>query len=805
MKIYLMALVLFGLALPPLTSGDDTPGSPRPELTVEMIMRDPLWIGSSPTEINWSPDSKTVYFKWNRHFVEAGDSLYSVARNGGEISLVDNLNRPAPPYADGEFSKEFDRMVYSTDGDLLLVEVKSGAVRQLTRTNDWQSNPQFTRDEQGVTFTEGNDLYQLDLKTGELIQLTDFRAGKERDDDKQWDRYEQGWDADELALISQLAEKKVKREKEKSKREEREAKQDRPLEIYLGEDRVTSPELSPDRQYVTYIVREEFEKRPGTIIPRYVTESGYTDSFDSRSKVGSTESRQRLGIYDIVNDTAYYASLDSLPGIFDEPAYRTEYDKSDSTVEDSSSAKEEPQVRDVWFARRIWSDDGQQLLVDLRAGDYKERWLALVDLKSGAVRCVDRQHDDAWVGGPAVGWRNATCGWLDKGTIWFLSEQSGYSHLYTANIENGGRQQWTSGNFEVSSISLSPDKKFWYFLSNERAPGLRCFYRVNTSSGVKEQITKLGGNCAVTISPDYKFIAISRSNVTEPAELYLQENRPGAEAIKITHSVTDQFLSYPWRVPEVITFAAQDSATVYANLYAPDHPVPGAPAVIFVHGAGYLQNVRKAWGHYYREFMFHNLLADRGYYVLDIDYRGSAGYGRDWRTGIYRHMGGKDLTDQVDGARYLVEQYGVDSTRIGIYGGSYGGFITLMAMFTEPHAFAAGAALRSVTDWAHYNHGYTAAILNVPVLDSLAYVQSSPIYFAEGFEGHLLMCHGMLDDNVHFQDIVRLSQRLIELGKENWELAVYPLESHSFIEPAAWTDEYQRILKLFETQLRNRE
>jgi dipeptidyl aminopeptidase/acylaminoacyl peptidase len=200
--------------------------------------------------------------------------------------------------------------------------------------------------------------------------------------------------------------------------------------------------------------------------------------------------------------------------------------------------------------------------------------------------------------------------------------------------------------------------------------------------------------------------------------------------------------------------------------------------------------------------MFHNLLADRGYTVLDIDYRGSAGYGRDCRTGIYRHMGGKDLSDHIDGAKMLVEKYNVDAANIGIYGGSYGGFITLMAMFTTPTVFKSGAALRSVTDWSHYNHGYTANILNTPITDSLAYRRSSPIYFAEGLKGNLLICHGVVDTNVHFQDVVRLSQRLIELGKNNWEMALYPIEDHGFTEPASWTDEYKRILKLFEMTLK---
>ena len=130
---------------------------------------------------------------------------------------------------------------------------------------------------------------------------------------------------------------------------------------------------------------------------------------------------------------------------------------------------------------------------------------------------------------------------------------------------------------------------------------------------------------------------------------------------------------------------------------------PAAPRGL-VHGAGYLQNAHKYWSSYYRNTCPH-LLAARGYVVLDPDYRASAGYGRDWRTAIYRHMGGKDLEDVVDGASYLVEKQKVNARRIGVYGGSYGGFITLMAMFTTPDTFAAGAALRPVTDWSHYSHG----------------------------------------------------------------------------------------------------
>jgi len=326
---------------------------------------------------------------------------------------------------------------------------------------------------------------------------------------------------------------------------------------------------------------------------------------------------------------------------------------------------------------------------------------------------------------------------------------------------------------------------------------------MKVSGSKRVQITSMEGNNDVTLSPDEKHLAIRYSYSNKPWELYVMPNQAGAKAKKITDSTTDAFKSYQWRAPELVKFTASDGVEVPARLYRGKEGTEGKPAVIFVHGAGYLQNVHKWWSSYYREYMFHNLLADHGYTVLDIDYRASNGYGRDWRTAIYRHMGGKDLSDQVDGAKYLSQKLGVDKDKIGIYGGSYGGFISIFALFNHNDVFNCGAALRSVTDWAHYNHGYTSNILNTPVQDPEAYRKSSPLYFAENFnQGKLVMLHGMVDTNVQFQDVVRLSQRLIELGKKNWDVAIFPMEGHGFVQSSSWADEYRRIFELFENNLK---
>jgi dipeptidyl aminopeptidase/acylaminoacyl peptidase len=396
----------------------------------------------------------------------------------------------------------------------------------------------------------------------------------------------------------------------------------------------------------------------------------------------------------------------------------------------------------------------------------------------------------------------------DGHTVYFMSERDGWMHLYVVDAAQDGAKatQLTSGAFELASAELSRDKKKFVIVSTEAHPGERHMYELPIEGGARIRLTTMTGSSIGEISPDGTMIGFVYSSSTKPPEVYVMPNKAGAPVQQVTVTPTDEWRAFKWIDPEVITYKARDGVSVYARLFTPEmmgaKRASSKPGVVFVHGAGYAQNAHKYWSSYYREYMFHNLLASLGYVVLDVDYRASAGYGRDWRTAIYRHMGGKDLDDIVDGAKYLVQAQKVDPKRVGVYGGSYGGFITLMALFTSPDTFAAGAALRPVTDWAHYNHGYTASILNEPQDDATAYKQSSPIYFAEGLKSALLICHGLVDTNVHVQDSMRLAQRLIELRKTNWELAVFPVENHGFEKDTSWADEYKRILKLFETNLR---
>lgn len=759
-------------------------------LTIEKIMRDPKWIGVAPSNPIWSEDGKTLYFNWNPDR-NPGDSLYSVTLTDRTPRKVPAQVRRTLPARNGSYNRTWTRKVFERNGDIFVLDVAVSKTTQITNTAERESNPSFSSDEKKVYFIMGGNLYSWEMGTGLFGQLTDFRKGNKRNDPKLSEQ-EKWLKTDQLAYFEVL-----RRRSDNRKASEKIQKADRgrrPKEIYIEERSADQIQATPDGKYITY----RLSKSPtvkSTIVPNYVTESGFTEDIPTRTKVGVQQTQFEFMVYDIGRDTVIAVKTDNIPGIKDAPAFRKDYPVK--PTKDGKPAKVEN--RGVVFFGPIWSDRGTHNVVVVQSQDNKDRWLVELDIAGAQFKPIDRLHDDAWVGGPAVGFGTATVGWVSDQTLWFLSEDTGYSHLYTYDFTTSKRQALTSGSWEVQRAELSRDKKYFYLTTNEVHPGERNFYRMDVTGGKVERLTQSAGANDVTVSPDQKWFAVRSSYTNKPWELYLQENKAGAPAQQITKSLSPEFSSYPWRDPLVTSFKARDGANVYTRVYVPANP--NGAAVIFVHGAGYTQNAHKWWASYYREYMFHNLLADRGYTVLDIDYRASAGYGRNWRTGIYRFMGGKDLEDNVDGAKWLAEKYNVDPKRIGIYGGSYGGFITLMAMFTTPDVFAAGAALRPVTDWAHYNHGYTSDILNEPFTDSVAYYNSSPIYHAAGLKGHLLICHGMVDVNVHFEDAVRLSQRLIELGKDNWELAVYPVEDHGFVEASSWTDEYKRILKLFETQL----
>ena len=779
-------------------------------LTVDNIMRGPALVGYEPSGVRWSPDGSRILFQWKRNTDKeiAPMDTYTVNRDGSGLrKLTDEEVRQLPP-ALGDTTKDKRLMVYSSAGDLFTLDNSTGKITQLTKTTDVETNPRFTQDGKRVSFTRGGNLYVMSLESGLLVQLTDIRPaaapatsagvpsgsaaggrgfgggrgqggggrGAAAADAPPEVR---GTDSQEYLKKEQKELLQVVRERVELRDEQQKKRFQDPRKPFTLQARqsVGALQLTPDEKYVIASVFDSAATpAKNTIVPNFITDSVYTEDIPGRSNVGDTQGTSRLAILNVETGEVKW-------------------------VEHGQKKAGGTQDRDILMNAPVWSDDGTKAVIGARAADNKDRWIFALDPATGKTRVLVNIHDDAWVGGPQ-GAAN-TLGWMKNDReVYFISEKTGYAQLYAVPFDAGEPRALTSGNWELLNVRQSRDKSKFYLIASADGPSDQFFYEMSGDGGPLTRLSKAPGKHTAVLSPDERFIADVYSYSNKPPDLYVQENRPQQDLQRLTTSPSAEFAQYAWQDPPIVMVPARDGAKVPAHMFKPANYKKGGPAVIFVHGSGYLQNVDHKWSTYYHEYLFHHLLQERGYLVLDVDYRGSAGYGRDWRTAVYEHMGGKDLDDIVDAAKYAVAQHGADPKKIGLYGGSYGGFITLMAMFTQPDVFAAGAALRPVTDWATYNHGYTSDILNTPQADPEAYRRSSPIFFAEGLRGALLICHGMVDTNVEFQDTVRLTQRLIELRKENWSVAPYPVEDHTFVLASSWADEYKRILKLFDTNLK---
>ena len=495
-------------------------------------------------------------------------------------------------------------------------------------------------------------------------------------------------------------------------------------------------------------------------MPDYVTESGYTETRDTREKSGEPVAERACHL--IRFDTGAVIPV---------------------TLPDG--------VRPVEVA---WSNGGGRLLLRGATRDRESMTLFLVDADDGRATPVFERKDPAW-----VLWDEADGAWLGMSDSYaFISESGGFRNLHVLDAALGTTRVLAAGRYEVHDPWFSPDGTWALASASVRGPAERDLVRIDIVRGTVETLTSGGGWYTHAPSPRGDVVLTVASSTTRPHELEIRGDAGRAAPIRVTDSPSSAFKSVAWPEPAFVDVASEGETRVPARLYRPRDGTRGGPGVVFVHGAGYLQNVHRGWSRYSREYGFHQLLAEAGYTVLDIDYRGSAGYGRDFRAAHKNRIGEADTLDAVAAARHLVAVEGCDAGRIGIYGGSYGGFLTLMALFRHPGVFAAGAALRPVTDWHHYNEGYTANLLDDPIDHEDAWRKASPIWWADGLSDRLLICHGLVDDNVLAQDSIRLVQRLIELRKTTFEVMLYPLENHGFRDPAAWSDEYRRIRALFD-------
>jgi dipeptidyl aminopeptidase/acylaminoacyl peptidase len=764
-------------------------------ITLTQAMADPDWIGPPVDSGWWRWDGKAAQYLLKRNGATIRDT-WQVGIDGGAPARLEGSARADLDTADVVLDSAGMRSAFVRNGDVFVRDLRSGALTQLTRGGDDAGRLQWSRDG-ALTWRSGSAWQRWDgrvITQAALPKAEDAPTNPPKPDDLR-DR--------QLRLIATLKDDRARRDAARAQAEAwRSSDPTRaPAAIYLGKDvDIVDSALSPDGAWLLVATTVKGAD-VGTLgkMPKYVTESGYEEFEDVRTRVGRGDPLpQTLWLAEVATGKVRELKFDALPGIATDPLAALRKAAGKEALKGNRAVQVATSGDNGSAPSLLWSNDGRNAAVMVRAIDNKDRWIATVDLAGATLQPRHRLTDPAW-----INWGFNEFGWLADGrTLWYLSEESGFSHLYT--LDGTNKTQLTDGKWETSAVVPTRDGSSFFFLCNRAQPGDYEVCTVPARGGTVREVTSLDGVESFVPSPDGGKLLVRHSSAYMPPQLSVVD-AAGGEARQLTDTRTADFKSRAWIQPQLVQVPSKHGAgTIWGKYYGPATMEPGRtyPVVMFVHGAGYLQNVSARYPNYFREQMFHNLLVDEGYIVLDLDYRASEGYGRDWRTAIYRWMGKPELEDYLDGLDWLVANKQGDRDRAGIYGGSYGGFMAFVALFKQPGVFKAGAALRPVSDWSQYNHEYTSNILNTPELDPEAYQRSSPIEYAEGLQDHLLIAHGMIDDNVFFKDSVMLAQRLIELRKDKWELAPYPLERHGFTHPDAWYDEYRRIHELFERTLK---
>ncbi|HYV97868.1 MAG TPA: prolyl oligopeptidase family serine peptidase [Gemmatimonadaceae bacterium] len=739
---------------------------------------DARWLGGGVGAPRWSVEGDWVYFQYSLDpkpvdNAPPDDPWWRVSKDGKRVESVARRDAARIP-AGVTYTRDAARAMWFWRNELTYWKRGSEPRVLISRTRFM--SPRWSPDERTIRWDDSNAVYEIDPETGAQRQLT--------------------------APFVQTAKPTADKIKDELKREQQQlfdfvkrqmALRDSSAKLALGDPAwrpVTTPtkandalsfiDIVPGCKCVTYLITPRVQPEL-THFSDFVNESGIVIDQTSRAKVGQAIAMTRVAI--VPNDPALHP------------------DSVKVTYVDDSTGFGKQKVIPV---STLWNRQGTRFVVEFQSTDYKDRWIALVDPMTGKrTRELHHIHDEAWFGGagPAQGWLAPS--WMqflpDGETLAITSEESGWNHLYLVTMD-GAKTAVTSGDWEVRQVIFARDESKWFIGAGIEHPDEMHIYEVPLRGGKPRRIDDCGeGEITPTLSPDQKTLAFRWTSPSQLMDLYVMPMAGGA-ATQITRSGTDAFWKIAWLPSDFVSFPDDRGKPVFARVYRPKTQNPTRAAVMEIHGAGYAQGVHKNFGgasaHGGR--LYAQYLAERGVTYMVLDYRGSAGYGRDMRTDVYRSMGEHDVNSAVAAIPFLEKNYKVSAKNVGLYGCSYGGFFTLMALFKHPGTFQAGAAQCSVTDWAHYNHGYTARILNgAPADDTTAYKVSSPIWHADGLKDKLLLQHGLVDNNVEYQDAVRLVQRLMELGKD-FDFVTYPIEAHGWSTRWSKIDSQRRVTKLWE-------
>ncbi|MGA9884811.1 MAG: S9 family peptidase [Candidatus Acidiferrales bacterium] len=460
----------------------------------------------------------------------------------------------------------------------------------------------------------------------------------------------------------------------------------------------------------------------------------------------------------------------------------------------------------VYVPRVVWLPGSRRVAIERLNRAQNRLDLLFCDASSGASQTIVTETDPYWI-------NIADDLYFFSGGKRFLwsSERTGYRHYYLYDISGKLLEQLTSGDWQISGNggfgpgaashpAVDEAHGYIYFMSNKDNVLGSQLFRLSLADKSITRVTKAPGVHDVIIAPDDSAFVDTYSNAMTPPrqDLYRID---GSRTAAINKNEVSDLGAYHLSPVQFLTVAADDGTELDAELIHP-RDFSGKkkyPVLIDVYGGPQEQKVRNSWG--YSDFLWDEMMAEKGYAIFSLDNRGSWGRGHAFEIPIYHHFGKVELEDQLAGVKYLKSLPWVDDSRIGIWGWSYGGTMTLDALFNAHGVFKAGASVAPVTDWRLYDTVYTERYMGRPQDNASGYYQSSPVNQAANLQGKLLIVHGTGDDNVHFANTAELLSRFVSLGRYPDDLVIIPGRGHSMSDRAARIEVFREITKFIDDNL----
>ncbi len=537
-------------------------------------------------------------------------------------------------------------------------------------------------------------------------------------------------------------------------------------------DRSTGYWWAPDDRHIAFV---RVDETPVPVTQRFEIAADNVATFAQRyPTAGGPNVLVRLGVTDLATGTTTFIDLGS--------------------------------EHDIYLARVNWLPDGKTLAIQRESRDQRRLDLLFADIDTGQSRVVLTETSDTWIE------LHDEISFLHQSPefIW-ASARDGFQHLYLYDYDGHLVRRLTAGPWMVDDFrgraikAIDERHRRVYFTATEKSPLERQLYSASLDTedpGQVEQISAEPGLHGIAMSPDAKFYVDNFNSIDQPPQVRLH----GADGKLITYllenALNEHHPDAPYlaqnSVPEFGVLTAADGQTLHYRLFKPSNfdPAKRYPAIVEVYGGPGVQRVTNSW----TGSSFTQILTRAGYLVFQLDNRGSAFRGTAFQAPIHGKLGEVEVADQILGARWLGAQSFVDPARVGVWGWSYGGYMTLMLMFKAPELFRAGVAGAPVTDWTLYDTHYTERYLERPQDNAAGYTASSVLPYADGLKGRLLVVHGMSDDNVLFLNSTKLFRKLQDLGKP-FDVMVYPGGKHGLIRQHDGRHAYTTIKRFFDENL----